>query len=123
MEPRPAEELDGFSGRLISMSGEDVLVKAMRKTYMATPIIYKPRFFPAGILDQEQNYIVLDEQGEVTAVVLWNVYGSDIYKYINQVCEDCFAFRVAGKRGLARQGGGEWAGIGYTTTFAAGKFG
>ena len=119
---RPASQLEEFREVLFSMNSDSIVIKAWGLTFKKKPIVLDPEVhFPMGIYDDDKNHIIIDEDGEIVAIVVRNLYGDDVRQYIDEVCEDCVKYRIPGKRGRMKQGGGVWTGIGYTTTLAKGK--
>ena len=85
-------------------------------------LLHLEQYLLNGIMDSNQNYIIVDNMNnEVICVIWYGIFGDSIRSTITKVCEAAFKLRLGGTRGKRRASTGIYISAGYTVNFTSGK--
>ena len=85
-------------------------------------LLHLEQYLPNGIMDSNQNHIIIDDMNnEVVCVIWYGMFGDSVRSTITKVCEEAFKLRSGGTRSKRRASTGTYVSAGYTVNFASGK--
>ena len=85
-------------------------------------MLHLEQYLSNGIMDSNQNHIIIDDMNnEVVCVIWYRIFSDSVWSTITKVCEEAFKLRSGGTRGKRRASTGTYVSAGYTVNFASGK--